>query len=416
MDKNKLMPVNIEPVEVNDVKSLSVISKVNSDSSVSLIERADSLIGLAPDILEAAESSKLFKVEVPDGFNLNDLIASKKGDGTLRALVRDQKGLNGDVSLRPNALNPAQLASVGLSAAAMVVGQAYMTEINDKLEKIDEKLDTVVAMMLDDKKAVVTNARDIAKRYVENYDEYQKKPPMALQAIRNEIESRYNDVGHVVDWLTDRIPLIEEKARTAKPKEKDLTPLINELHAYEEQFSLCLNALSALAMTRMYYDGTMDEKSALSERKIILEKSQRFMKARQSLAGVLEIKIGSLKGIPISIPHGTDKNAFKKISSQTPRAAAKEQLLETKIAMQSDLRGAKSRIENDVRACQDGITRIATVAKSSRTILTDGSNCWLTGDSQPEQSANPCNLTSDTMQNGYQRCSRISNPAHRSKL
>ena len=63
-------------------------------------------------------------------------------------------------------------------------------------------------MMLDDKKAVVTNARDIAKRYVENYDEYQKKPPMAIQAIRNEIESRYNDVGHVVDWLTDRIPLI----------------------------------------------------------------------------------------------------------------------------------------------------------------------------------------------------------------
>lgn len=384
MSENELIPVDIEPIEVNDIKSLSVISKVSSDGSVNPIERVDSLVGLASDILEAAESSKLFKVEVPDGFNLNDLIASKKGDGTLRALVRDQKGLNGDVSLRPNALNPAQLASVGLSAAAMVVGQAYMTEINDKLEKIDEKLDTVVSMMLDDKKAVVTNARDIAKRYVENYNEYQKKPPMALQAIRNEIESRYNDVGHVVDWLADRIPLIEEKARTAKPKEKDLTPLINELHAYEEQFSLCLNTLSALAMTRMYYDGTMDEKSALSEHKIILEKSQTFMKARQSLAGVLEIKIGSLKGIPISIPHGTDKNVFKKISSQTPRAAAKEQLLETKIAMQSDLRGAKSRIENDVRACQDGITRIATVAKSSQTILTDGSNCWLTGDSQPE--------------------------------
>lgn len=383
MSENELIPVDIEPIEVNDIKSLSVISKVSSDGSVNPIERVDSLVGLVSDILEAAESSKLFKVEVPDGFNLNDLIASKKGDGTLRALVRDQKGLNGDVSLRPNALNPAQLASVGLSAAAMVVGQAYMTEINDKLEKIDEKLDTVVSMMLDDKKAVVTNARGIAKRYVENYDEYQKKPPMALQAIRNEIESRYNDVGHVVDWLADRIPLIEEKARTAKPKEKDLTPLINELHAYEEQFSLCLNTLSALAMTRMYYDGTMDEKSALSERKIILEKSQTFMKARQSLAGVLEIKIGSLKGIPISIPHSTDKNVLKKISSQTPRATAKEQLLETKIAMQSDLRGAKSKIENDARACQDGITRIAAAAKSTRTILTDGSNCWLVGDSQP---------------------------------
>lgn len=78
MSENELIPVDIEPIEVNDIKSLSVISKVSSDGSVNPIERVDSLVGLASDILEAAESSKLFKVEVPDGFNLNDLIASKK--------------------------------------------------------------------------------------------------------------------------------------------------------------------------------------------------------------------------------------------------------------------------------------------------------------------------------------------------
>ncbi len=382
MSENEFVSVSIEPMGANDVKSLSAISKIGGDGRIGPIERADSLLGLASEILEAAESSKLFKVEVPSGYSLDDLVLSKKGDGSVRAVVRDSKNhLNGDVSLRPNALNPARLANVGLAAAAMVVGQAYMTEISDNLEKIDKKLDAVVAMMLDDKKAVVTNARDIARRYMENYDEYQQKPPMALQAMRNEMESRYNDVGHVIDWFAGRLPLIEEKARAAKPKEKDLVPLIKELHAYEEQFILCLQALSALAMTRMYYDGTMDEKSALSERQVIFDKSQAFMKARQSLAGVLEIKIGSLKGTPISIPQGSDENVFRRISSQTPRAAAKEQLLETKIAMQSDLRSAKSKIEGDAIACQDGITRIAAAAKSSRTILTDGSNCWLIGDS-----------------------------------
>lgn len=125
MSENELIPVDIEPVEVNDVESLSAISKVSSDGSVNPIERVDSLIGLAPDILEAAESSKLYKVKVPKGYSLSELIPSSKKDGTVRALVRDSKGrLNGDVSLRPNALNPAQLASISLSAAAMVVGQA----------------------------------------------------------------------------------------------------------------------------------------------------------------------------------------------------------------------------------------------------------------------------------------------------
>ena len=133
-------------------------------------------------------------------------------------------------------------------------------------------------------------------------------------------------------------------------------------------------------MTRMYYDGTMDETSALSERRAILDKTRGFMKARRSLAGVLEIKIGSLKGAPISIPRGSDGSIFRRISSQTPRAAAKAHVLETKIAMQSDLRKAESKIEENVTTCQDGIARIAAAAEASRAILTDGSNCWLIGD------------------------------------
>lgn len=324
MSENELSLIVIEPIGADGVKDLPIISKIDADGGVSPIERVDSLLGVASDVLEAVESSKLFKVEVPSGYSLDDLVLSRKGDGSVRALVRDPKGcLNGDVSLKPNGFSPAQLASVGLAAAAMVVGQAYMTEISDSLGRIDGKLDTVIAMMADDKKAAVANARDIARRYMENHDDYQQKPPMALQAMRNEMESRYNDVGHVVDWLAERLSSAEEKARAAKPKEEDLASLIEELHAYEEQFSLCLHALSALAMTRMYYDGTMDEASALSERRSILDKTRGFMKARRSLTGVLEIKIGSLKGAPISIPKGSDRNIFRRLSSQTPRAAAK---------------------------------------------------------------------------------------------
>lgn len=47
---------------------------------------------------------------------------------------------------------------------------------------------------------------------------------------------------------------------------------------------MCLQALSALAMTRMYYDGSMDDRSALVEEQRILDKSQGFLKKRQVLA------------------------------------------------------------------------------------------------------------------------------------
>lgn len=47
----------------------------------------------------------------------------------------------------------------------------------------------------------------------------------------------------------------------------------------------CLQALSALAMTRMYYDGSMDDRSALIEEQRILDKSQGFLKKRQVVMG-----------------------------------------------------------------------------------------------------------------------------------
>lgn len=58
----------------------------------------------------------------------------------------------------------------------------------------------------------------------------------------------------------------------------------------------CLQALSALAMTRMYYDGSMDDRSALIEEQRILDKSQGFLKKRQVLAALMEMKIGGMKG------------------------------------------------------------------------------------------------------------------------
>ena len=82
-----------------------------------------------------------------------------------------------------------------------------------------------------------------------------------------------------------------------------------------------------------YYDGSMDDRSALIEEQRILDKSQGFLKKRQVLAALMEMKIGGMKGAPIALPRGTQGNALKRLVSQTPRAAAKEQILEAKVEM-----------------------------------------------------------------------------------
>lgn len=384
MKDNELAPVIVEIVKPEELDRISVLGKIDKDNSgeVSLTGKVDAVLDMASNVVDAAGRTNLYKVEVPDGYTLQDLIKSSKDDGSLRALVKDANGkLNGDVSLRLNGISPAQVASVGLSAAAMVVGQAYMTEISETLHSIDSKLDSVMAMIAGEQKAKVKNAIDIAKTYMQLFEDYQGKPSEALQAARIEIESRYNDIGEVIDWITEQLADIERRAKEIKPAEKDISTLLDELDFYKEQFELCLQALSALALTRMYYDGCVDQHSALVEQQRIALKSQHFLDRYQRISGIIELQIGAIKGAPVALPQGSrEKNIFKRLTSQTPRAAAKEQLLVSKTRMQAKLRGSNSELKEHLGDYVAGINRVSSLGQATRTMLTDGTDFWIIED------------------------------------
>ena len=383
MSDKELAPISVEAVAIDDLDSIKVIANVDmsKENRVGIGERADAVLGLASNVIDLVEGKQLYKVEVPEGYSLKDLVASKKDPETVRALVRDPKGrLSGDVSLKATGISLTQIASVGLAAAAMVVGQAYMTEISDSLQRIDVKLESIATMIAADQKAKVKNALDIARIYTALHDDYLQKPAEARQAARNEIESRYNDVGQVIDWITEQLAGIEGEIRNAAEREKDLKPLLKEIQSYEAQFGMCLQALSALAMTRMYYDGSMDDRSALIEQRRILDKSQGFLEKRQILAALMEMKIGGMKGALIALPRGAQENALKRLVFQTPRAAAKEQLLETKVEMRTSLRSGESKLRSEVGDRKGEIERIAVASRTARTLLTDGTDCWLIDD------------------------------------
>lgn len=377
--EKELAAVSVNEVLPEQLEGINVIAKVDGDSSgIGFLAKADSALQATSNVLEMIPQKGLFKVEVPEGFTLQDLVQVKGEKGTFRGMVKGSNGkMAGQAKLtQAGGINPAQIAGAGLAAAAMVVGQAYMTEISDSLHCIDEKLDKIVSMTADEQKAKLMNALDIAKTYSRLYDDYRQKPD-ALRAARNEIERCYNDVGAVVDWTTLQLGALEGKARDAKASQKELQLVVDELHSYEDQFGMSLRALSALAVTRMYYDGAIDERSSLIEQERILEKSRGFLKKRATVAGVLEIKTGAMKGAPVALPKGSGKGPLKGLISMTPRAAAKQNLLVSKIGMQSDLRSAEANIRDEAQACTDGIKRIAAVSRASRTILTDGDTSWL---------------------------------------
>ncbi|EPD30954.1 hypothetical protein [Gleimia europaea] len=232
MSDKELAPISVEAVAIEDFDSIKVIARTDAskENHAGIGGRADAVLGLASNVINLVERKQLYKVEVPEGYSLKDLVASKKDPEAVRALVRNPKGrLSGDVSLKATGVSPVQITSVGLAAAAMVVGQAYMTEISDSLQRIDAKLESIASMIAGDQRAKVKNALDIARTYAALHGDYLQKPAEAHQAARNEIEGRYNDVGQVIDWITEQLAGIEDKVRGATKREKHLEPLLKEV-------------------------------------------------------------------------------------------------------------------------------------------------------------------------------------------
>lgn len=158
MSDKGLAPISVEVVPVEDLENIRIVANADAgkEGHAGIGERADAFLSLASDVIDLVEGKQLYKVELPEGYSLKDLVASKKNPEAVRALIRDPKGrLSGDVSLKAAGVSPAQIASVGLAAAAMVVGQAYMTEISDSLQRIDTKLESIASMIAGDQKAKV---------------------------------------------------------------------------------------------------------------------------------------------------------------------------------------------------------------------------------------------------------------------
>ena len=109
MSDKELAPISVEVVAIDDLNSIKVIANTNTskENNVGIGERADAFLGLASDVIDLVEGKQLYKVEVPEGYSLKDLVASKKDPEAVRALVRDPKGrLSGDVSLKATGSAP----------------------------------------------------------------------------------------------------------------------------------------------------------------------------------------------------------------------------------------------------------------------------------------------------------------------
>ena len=88
-----LVTVSVEEVLPEQLEGINVIAKVDGDSNgIGFLAKADSVLQAGSNVLEMIPQKGLFKVEVPEGFTLQDLVQVKGDKGAFRGLVKGSNG------------------------------------------------------------------------------------------------------------------------------------------------------------------------------------------------------------------------------------------------------------------------------------------------------------------------------------
>ena len=291
---------------VDDMHNLSIPSDYEGFKA-----RLDALVPLIGDAVAAIPGKDVAIVRFPvvDGKQLcwNDLL-NRKTPGWEN--WKQLGGFNKDGKFNPQAAikkaglksNPAAVANLVLQGAAVVVGQAYMTEISNKLESIESGIASIERMLERDKEAQLDGNFRALRRYTANLED-NSLDPQKKQAVIGSLEHIRTDTLKL--WSYQVKALEDFKQEVSKPGRidaKQAESVIDDLRKIEETTSAAFQLLMLIEQTSMQYDNDFSEKRLNKAKEEVKELIAEFQVVNDDVCRQLRVKIDKVKGLsPIAV-------------------------------------------------------------------------------------------------------------------
>ena len=185
----------LDPISSINTNELSKL-ELSSTDKAAIVSMVRQFMQNIPD----ESQQKYYKVSFPEGLP-NTLSVTKNGD--LSTIIRDPKTgkIVGHATLQ-EATSVAQVSNAfALMAAA--TNQYYLTEINDKLEVISQKLDHILEFLYGDKKAELLAEISFSKYAYENYSSISRYEPQVIATINSLQDGRKVAIKDIEFYIAD---------------------------------------------------------------------------------------------------------------------------------------------------------------------------------------------------------------------
>jgi hypothetical protein len=322
--------VSADSVELRTCDHSSIAFK-----STDAAARLNSLIPVAANAANAAGQWNQAIVRFPKGASWNDLIGRKTPgweEWKQLGILRDGK-FQPQAAIRQARLQPVVIANLALQGAALAVGQAYMTEIDERLRGIQSGTAAIQKEMQLEREAKLEARLEKLLEYVTLYGEIADNPEKR-QAVLTGLE--LIGVDALETWKFQVKSMNELGTKLKNNKLMDDGEVKSCLDEFRSRESDAANAIMLCIMaerTSMQYEQDFGTKRIAREREKLAKRREAYDEARGKVQKLLREQVSHVKSGPLdhlAIPAPEDDgyelqnplaDALHAITANVPRFA-----------------------------------------------------------------------------------------------
>ena len=208
-DLNKMLEslnFSIKPTDESELIDSNEYKKLNiSDSQKSQMSM---FTGELPNLLASDILEKAYVVRFPDG--LDHALAPLKNGGYMGAWRQASGQFGGIASLE--SLATVSNVMNAMSVLSVATGQYYLSNINDRLDKVNLQLDKILEFLYGDKRAELISEINFAQQIYKNYSSIMNHEEQRISTLIGLQSSRKVAVQDIEFYLSD----LNQKAVRAK--------------------------------------------------------------------------------------------------------------------------------------------------------------------------------------------------------
>lgn len=317
---------------------------------------ADALVPVAANAAQAAQTYGMAVVKFPEGVGWADLCVRRSDGWNLLSNFKDGK-FNEMAAIRQAGLQPVAVANLALQGAAVLVGQAYMAQINDKLEGLSDGIAEIQRSMESGREAELESHFDALERVVLMFDEHgsdQSKRTVALQVVENATRAAQRACHYEAKALRG---IGASVGRRGKMSKGDVERLIQRLRKEEDHASIAFQLLVAARQTGMRLESDYTNARIEKELSIMRKAADELTGARGSARELIGKRISGLRGVPFALAEPIETEGAKGAAVVLDRVAKAVSRINPARAHQA----AKDRLASEKADLRDGMGSDNTV-------------------------------------------------------